>query len=119
MFLHLLNISLPFLFFLDCCVLHALFAVWNFVFALNCVVCSLWMRLDQWLVKISWLGELLALFWWVEMDLFSLYCNDISRSEFGGVYGFGVVLGSPSFNVQDCGPVLPENSYGVSCIESC
>ena len=30
-------------------------------------------------------------------------------SEFGGVYGFGMALGSLSFNVQDCIPILLEN----------
>ena len=25
---------------------------------LNCVVCSLWVGLDQWLIKVSWLGNL-------------------------------------------------------------
>ena len=31
---------------------------------------------------------------WVELDLFSLECNGVSSSEFLGVYGFGMVLGS-------------------------
>ena len=26
----------------------------------------------------------------------------VSNTEFWGVYGFGMALGSPSFNVQDC-----------------
>ena len=29
--------------------------------------------------------------------------------NFGGVYAFGMTLGSPSFNVQGCAPVLLEN----------
>ena len=33
-------------------------------------------------VKISWLGKLVSVFWWVELDLFSLECNDVSSSEF-------------------------------------
>ena len=28
-------------------------------------------RLDEWLAKVSWLGELVSVFWWVEMDLLS------------------------------------------------
>ena len=28
------------------------------------------------------------MFWWVELDLFSLECNEVSSSEFWGVYGF-------------------------------
>ena len=67
---------------------------------LNCGVCSLWIGLDQWLFKVSWLGELMSVFWWVELDLFSLECNEVSSSEFLGVYGFGMALGSLSFNAQ-------------------
>ena len=43
---------------------------------------SLWVGLDEWLVKVSWLGKLALVFWWVELDLFSLECNDVSSSEF-------------------------------------
>ena len=38
--------------------------------------------MDEWLVKVSWLGELALVFWWVELDLFSLECNEVSSSEF-------------------------------------
>ena len=55
------------------------------------------MGLDEWLVKVSWLGELASVFWWVELDLFSLECNEVSSSEFWGVYGFGMALDSLSF----------------------
>ena len=65
--------------------------------------------LDQWLVKVSWLGELMSVFWWLELDLFSLECNEVSSSEFWGVYGFRMAFGSPSFNVQCCVSVLLEN----------
>ena len=41
------------------------------------------MGLDEWLVKVSWLGELASVFWWVELDLFSLECNEVSVREFG------------------------------------
>ena len=30
------------------------------------------MGLDDWLVKVSWLGKLASVFWWVELDLFPL-----------------------------------------------
>ena len=30
------------------------------------------MGLDEWLAKVSWLGKLVSVFWWVELDLFSL-----------------------------------------------
>ena len=32
--------------------------------------------------KGSWLGKLVSVFWWVELDLFSLECNEVSSSEF-------------------------------------
>ena len=43
------------------------------------------------------------------MDLFSLECNEVFNSEVGGVYGFGIALGSLSFNAQGSVPVLLEN----------
>ena len=49
------------------------------------------------------------MFWWVELDLFSLECNEVSTSEFWGVYRFAMALGSSSFNAQNCVPVLLEN----------
>ena len=52
---------------------------------------SLWVGLDEWLVKVSWLGKLALVFWWVELDLFSLECNEVSSREFGVVYRFGLL----------------------------
>ena len=49
------------------------------------------------------------MFWWVELDLFSLECNEVYSSEFWGVYRFGMTLGSLSFNAQGCVPALLEN----------
>ena len=34
------------------------------------------------------------MFSWVKLDLFSLKCNEVSSSEFFGIYGFGMALGS-------------------------
>ena len=42
---------------------------------------SLWVGLYQWLVKVSWLGKLVSEFWWVELDFFSLECNEVSSNE--------------------------------------
>ena len=67
------------------------------------------MGLDQWLVKVSWLGELVLVFWWVELDLFSLEYKEVSSSEFWHVYEFDMALGSMPLNAQDCLPVLLEN----------
>ena len=67
------------------------------------------MGLYRWLVKVSSLGKLVSVFLWVEMDLFSLECNEVSSSEFWGIYEFGMDLGSLSFNAQGCVPALLEN----------
>ena len=40
-----------------------------------------------------WLGKLPLVFWWVEVELFSLEYNKVSSNEFCGVYGFGVTFG--------------------------
>ena len=45
----------------------------------------------------------------MEPDPFSLECNEVSGSEFCGVFGFGIALGSLSFNAHDCVPDLLEN----------
>ena len=49
--------------------------------SLYCGVSSLWVGLYQWLVKVSWLGKLVSVFWWVELDFFSLECNEVSSNE--------------------------------------
>ena len=38
-------------------------------------------------VKVFWLEKLASVFWWVELDLFSLECNEVASSEFWGVMG--------------------------------
>ena len=62
--------------------------------SLQCGVSSLWVRLYGWLVKVSWLGKLVSVFWWVELDFFSLEYNEVSSNELCDVSGFGVTLGS-------------------------
>ena len=42
----------------------------------------LFVGLDKQLVKVSWLGKLASVFSWVELDFFSLECNEVSSSEF-------------------------------------
>ena len=39
------------------------------------------MGLDMWLVKVSWLGKLVLVFWWVELYFFSLECNEVFSNE--------------------------------------
>ena len=86
---------------------------------LYCEGSSLWVGLDEWLVKVSWLGKLVLMFWRLELDLFSLECNEVSSSEFWGVYGFGVTLGCLYFNVHGYVPALLENLHGMSCSGTC
>ena len=38
--------------------------------------------LDDWLVKVSWLGKLVSVSWCVEMYFFSLECNGVPSDEF-------------------------------------
>ena len=49
--------------------------------SLYCGVSSLWVGLYGWLVKVSWLGKLVLVFWWVELGFFSLECNEVSSNE--------------------------------------
>ena len=49
---------------------------------LNCGVCLLWLGLDQWLLKVSWLGELVSVFLCVELDLFTMECSEVSSCDF-------------------------------------
>ena len=40
-----------------------------------------WVGLDDWFVKVSWLGKLESVFWCVEMDFFSLECSGVPSNE--------------------------------------
>ena len=73
----------------------------------------------MWLVKVSKLGKLVSVFWWVELDFFSLECSEVSSSEFLDVCEFGVTLGSLYIEAQGYVPVLLENLYGMSCSGTC
>ena len=77
------------------------------------------MGLYQWLVKVSWLGKLVSVFWWLELDFFSLECNKVSSNEFRDVNGLGVTLGSLYIEAQGYVPVLLENLHGMSCSATC
>ena len=53
-------------------------SLWN---SLYCGVSSLWVGLDGWFVKVSWLGKLVSVSWWVELDFLSLEFNEVSSNE--------------------------------------
>ena len=66
---------------LYCCVSGGLSVFWQFV-----EVSLLWSFLPVGgivlvAVKVSWLGKLVSEFWLVELDFFSLECNEVSSNE--------------------------------------
>ena len=81
MFLYLLGISLS-LHFVYIAVFGVAFlysgSLWS---SLYCGVPSLWVELYRWLFKVSWLRKLVSVFWCVELDFFSLECNEVSSNE--------------------------------------
>ena len=62
----------------------------------------------------SWLGKLVSVSWWVELDFFSLECSDVSSNELRDVSGFGVALGSLYIEAQCYVLVLLEKLCGMS-----
>ena len=48
---------------LYCCVWGGLSVFWQFVVPLYCGGSLLWVGLDRWFVKVSWLGKLVSVFW--------------------------------------------------------
>ena len=91
---------------LGCCVWGGLSVCWKFVVPLYCGGSSLCVGLDEWLVKVSWLGKLASVLWWVELDLFSLKCKEVSSSEFWSVCVFGVTFGHLYFGAQGYVPIF-------------
>ena len=67
---------------------------------LYCGGSSLSVGLDEWLVKVSWLGWLALVFWWVELDFFSLDAMKCPVVSFEMSYGFGVTSGSLCITAQ-------------------
>ena len=49
--------------------------------SLYCGVSSLRVELYGWLVKVSWLGKLVLVFCWVDLDFFTLECKEISSNQ--------------------------------------
>ena len=67
---------------LDRCVWSGLSVFWWSVVPFYCGGFTQWVGLDDWFVKVSWLGKFVSVFWCVEMDFFSLKCNGVSSNEF-------------------------------------
>ena len=104
----------PFSSLLDWCVWSGLSVFWWSVDPFYCAGFSQWVGLDNWLVKVSWLGKLALVFWFVKLDFFSRECNAVSSSVLRWVYGFGVTLGSLYIDAQGYFPALLENLHGMS-----
>lgn len=64
-------------------------------------------------MKVSWVGGLVPVFCWIELVLFSLEGFAVSRSEFWGVYGFAMALGTLSANIQHCVLFAGELAWGM------
>ena len=71
------------------------------------------MGLYQWLVLVS------EETWWVELDFFSLKCNEVSSNKLLYVNGFGVTLSCLYIEAPGCVPVLLENLRGMSFSGTC
>ena len=61
----------------------------------------------------------MSVFWWGELDFFSLMCNEMFSNELRDVNRFGVTLGSLYIEAQGCVPMLLENLHGMSCSGTC
>ena len=70
-------------------------------------------------MKVSWLGRLVPVFWWMELGLIFLKSSAMSSHVFEGVYGFSTALGSQSTNVQGCVPVFLKDWHGASGTGDC
>ena len=55
----------------------------------------------------------------MELDFFSLECNEVSSNELWDVSGFVVTLGSLYIGAQGCVPVLLENLCSMCCSGTC
>ena len=68
--------------------------------SLYCDFSSLCVGLYRWLVKVSWLGKLVSVFWWVELYFFSLF----SRAPFEELDCFsGCLMSSAGIQKLFCG----------------
>ena len=61
----------------------------------------------------------MSVFWWLELDFFSMMCNEVSSNEIWDVSGLGLTLGRLYIEAQGYVPVLLENLHGMSCSGNC
>ena len=65
------------------------------------------------------LGELVSVFWWIELNLASLKVSAVSSNVFWVVFALGIALGSLSANGQGCVPVLLKDRHQAFGPEAC
>ena len=100
-----------------CSICSDLSVFWWSVVPFYCGGFSQWVGLDDWLVKVSWLGKLVSVFWCMELEFFSLECNRVSSSEFWDGSMCLVWLWAVYIDAQGYAPALLENLCGLSCSE--
>ena len=61
----------------------------------------------------------MLVFRWVELDFFSLECNEVTSNGLGDVNVFRVTLGNLYIEARGCAPVLLENLHDMSCSGTC
>ena len=65
-------------------------------------------------MKVSWLGGIVPIFWWIKLNFISLKDSAMSSSVFCSVYEFGMASGSLSARVQSYAPILLKDWHGAS-----
>ena len=64
---------------LDCCVWSGLSVFWRSAVPFYCGGFTKWAGLDDWLVKVSWLGKLVLVFWnWISSLWSAMECPVMS-----------------------------------------
>ena len=101
------------------CVWGLLSTGWKVVISLNFGVSLPLVRLDQYLMKVSWLGGFVPLFWWMELNLVFLKGSALSSSVFLDVCGFSMALATLSANVKGCAPILLKGWPGAFSTGAC
>lgn len=72
------------------------------------------MGFDKYLVNVSWLAEIVSVFWWMKLDFTSLNGGAVSKIVFWCVCGIIMALVSLFANRQGCAPALLKDWHGAS-----
>ena len=93
---------------------------WAFCILVVCGSFLLWRfhpvgGVADWFVKVSWFGKLASVFWYVELDCFSLSAMECPVMSFGMGLCVWCDFRQLSVDAQGYVPALLENLHGVSC----